>query len=90
MLSSCWRQHERAWRLVREADGILVPGGFGDRGIEGTLLLLCAAGTDYDFGVLRCHSRATRAGMILAANYARVHKKPYFGICLGLQVAVIE
>ena len=44
-------------------DGILVPGGFGDRGI---------------------------AGMILAAQYAREHGKPYFGICLGMQVAVIE
>ena len=44
-------------------DGILVPGGFGDRGIE---------------------------GKILAAGYARSHKIPYFGICLGMQVAVIE
>ena len=44
-------------------DGILVPGGFGDRGIE---------------------------GMILAAQYARVNNLPYFGICLGMQIAVIE
>lgn len=44
-------------------DGILVPGGFGSRGIE---------------------------GMILAAEYARVKKLPYFGICLGMQIAVIE
>ncbi len=44
-------------------DGILVPGGFGDRGIE---------------------------GMILAAHYARVNDVPYLGICLGLQIAVIE
>ena len=44
-------------------DGIIVPGGFGSRGIE---------------------------GMILAANYARVHHIPYFGICLGMQIAVIE
>ena len=43
--------------------GILVPGGFGDRGIE---------------------------GMILAAQYAREHALPYLGICLGMQVAVIE
>ena len=43
--------------------GILVPGGFGDRGIE---------------------------GMILAAQYARENKIPYFGICLGMQIAVIE
>lgn len=44
-------------------NGILVPGGFGSRGIE---------------------------GMILAANYARTHGLPYFGICLGMQIAVIE
>jgi CTP synthase len=45
------------------ADGILVPGGFGIRGIE---------------------------GKVCAANYARENKVPYFGICLGMQVAVIE
>jgi len=44
-------------------DGILVPGGFGKRGIE---------------------------GMILAARYARTSKVPYFGICLGMECAVIE
>ena len=44
-------------------DGILVPGGFGSRGIE---------------------------GMILAAKYAREKNIPYFGICLGMQIAVIE
>ena len=44
-------------------DGIIVPGGFGGRGIE---------------------------GMILAAQYARENNVPYFGICLGMQVAVIE
>ncbi len=44
-------------------DGILVPGGFGSRGIE---------------------------GMILAAKYARESRLPYFGICLGMQIAVIE
>ena len=43
--------------------GILVPGGFGDRGIE---------------------------GMICAAKYARENHIPYFGICLGMQIAVIE
>ena len=43
--------------------GIIVPGGFGDRGIE---------------------------GMILSAKYARENKIPYFGICLGMQIAVIE
>ena len=44
-------------------DGIIVPGGFGDRGIE---------------------------GMILAAGFAREHNLPYFGICLGMQIACIE
>ena len=44
-------------------DGILVPGGFGDRGVE---------------------------GMILTAKYAREKKRPYFGICLGMQCMVIE
>ena len=45
------------------ADAILVPGGFGQRGVE---------------------------GKILAAKYARESKKPYFGLCLGMQVAAIE
>ena len=45
------------------ADGILVPGGFGARGVE---------------------------GKIRAARYARETKTPYFGICLGMQIAVIE
>ncbi len=45
------------------ADGIIVPGGFGSRGIE---------------------------GMIRAARYARLNKVPYFGICLGMQIIVIE
>ena len=49
--------------MLANADGILVPGGFGTRGIE---------------------------GKICAANYARVNKIPYFGICLGMQIAVIE
>lgn len=50
-------------KLLKDSDGILVPGGFGDRGIE---------------------------GKIIAANYARENKIPYFGICLGMQIAVIE
>src|SRR3974390_2932318 len=53
-------------RLERELenyDGILVPGGFGKRGIE---------------------------GMINAIEFARTHKVPYFGICLGMQTMVIE
>ena len=50
-------------RMLAEADGILVPGGFGKRGIE---------------------------GKICSANHARVNKIPYFGICLGMHVAVVE
>ncbi|MGB9715386.1 MAG: CTP synthase [Thermodesulfovibrionales bacterium] len=50
-------------RFLTEADGILVPGGFGYRGIEGKLK---------------------------AIQYAREKKIPYFGICLGMQCAVIE
>ncbi|MBR0367544.1 MAG: CTP synthase [Clostridia bacterium] len=49
--------------ILSQVDGIIVPGGFGRRGIE---------------------------GMILAAKYARERHVPYFGICLGMQVAVIE
>ncbi len=49
--------------ILEDCDGILVPGGFGDRGIE---------------------------GKILAAKYARENKKPYLGICLGMQMAVVE
>ncbi len=49
--------------LLRGLDGILVPGGFGDRGTE---------------------------GKIAAAKYAREHKVPFYGLCLGLQIAVIE
>lgn len=49
--------------IMSGIDGILVPGGFGSRGIE---------------------------GMILAAKYARENNVPYLGICLGMQIAVIE
>ena len=49
--------------LLSDCAGIIVPGGFGNRGIE---------------------------GMILAAKYARENAVPYFGICLGMQIAVIE
>lgn len=49
--------------MLEDYHGILVPGGFGDRGIE---------------------------GMIAAVRYARESKVPYFGICLGMQMAVIE
>lgn len=50
-------------RILGQADGILVPGGFGSRGIE---------------------------GKICAAKYARTGKIPYFGICLGMHIAVVE
>ena len=49
--------------ILSKVSGIIVPGGFGDRGIE---------------------------GMILSAQYAREKGIPYFGICLGMQIAVIE
>ncbi len=49
--------------LLKDLDGILVPGGFGERGI---------------------------IGMTMAARYARENKIPYFGICLGVQIMVIE
>ncbi|GAB4841590.1 CTP synthase 1 [Ancistrocladus abbreviatus] len=55
--------HKAAWNLLKGADGVLVPGGFGDRGVE---------------------------GKILAAKYAREKRVPYLGICLGMQIAVIE
>jgi len=50
-------------KLLKNSDAILVPGGFGERGIE---------------------------GMIVAVKYARKNKIPFLGICLGLQIAVIE
>ena len=49
--------------ILSDLDGILVPGGFGERGLE---------------------------GMMIASRYAREHGIPYFGICLGMQIAVIE
>ena len=49
--------------VLSHLDGVIVPGGFGDRGIE---------------------------GMILAAEYARKNDIPYLGICLGMQIAIIE
>lgn len=50
-------------QILGKVDGILVPGGFGSRGVE---------------------------GKVVAARYARENKIPYFGICLGMQIAVIE
>lgn len=54
---------ENVDELLQGLHGIIIPGGFGNRGIE---------------------------GMILAAKYARENRIPYFGICLGMQIAVIE
>ena len=54
---------ENVSKVLGGLDGIIVPGGFGPRGIE---------------------------GMILSAKYARENRIPYFGICLGMQVSVIE
>ncbi len=54
---------ENCGRILGGVDGILVPGGFGSRGID---------------------------GKICAARYARENKIPYFGICLGMHIAVIE
>lgn len=54
---------ETAEEILKGIDGIIVPGGFGSRGIE---------------------------GMITACKYAREKGIPYFGICLGMQISVIE
>ena len=56
-------QRQGAKPLLESMDAILIPGGFGDRGIE---------------------------GMINSIEFARINNKPYLGICLGLQAAVIE
>jgi len=53
----------RGWEVIQGADGIIVPGGFGSRGIE---------------------------GKIQAARYARENRVPYLGLCLGMQLMVIE
>ena len=56
-------EQSSAKKLLAGCDGILVPGGFGDRGFE---------------------------GKISAIQYARENDVPFFGICLGLQMAIIE
>jgi CTP synthase len=56
-------EEKSAEALLKDYDGLLIPGGFGERGIE---------------------------GKILATKYARENKIPFFGICLGLQLAVVE
>lgn len=55
--------YKAAWDLLKDANGVLVPGGFGDRGVQ---------------------------GKIMAAKYAREKRIPFLGICLGMQIAVIE
>lgn len=57
------KSDEKTEELLQNAQGIIVPGGFGYRGIE---------------------------GMVNAARYAREHKVPYFGLCLGLHVMVVD
>lgn len=56
-------EFHKAWHSICTADGILVPGGFGNRGTE---------------------------GMMAAARWARQNKTPFLGVCLGMQLAVIE
>lgn len=56
-------EKDRGWEILKEADGILVPGGFGSRGTE---------------------------GKIRAARYARENDIPYLGLCLGMQLMVVE
>jgi len=62
-LHSAELEKQRGWDELERADGIIVPGGFGSRGIE---------------------------GKIAAARYARENQIPYLGLCLGMQVMVIE
>jgi CTP synthase len=56
-------EKDKGWDVIKEVDGIVVPGGFGSRGIE---------------------------GKIMAAHHARTEKVPYLGLCLGMQLMVIE
>jgi CTP synthase len=62
-LHSAELEKQRGWDDLKRADGIIVPGGFGSRGIE---------------------------GKIAAARFARENQIPYLGLCLGMQVMVIE
>ena len=56
-------KREVAWKALADCDGVVVPGGFGVRGVE---------------------------GMIACATWCRENRKPYLGICLGMQVMTIE
>jgi len=62
-LSSADLEKGKGFDILEKADGIIVPGGFGSRGVE---------------------------GKIIAAHYARKNKVPYLGLCLGMQVMVID
>lgn len=55
--------NNESFEKLRRVDGVVVPGGFGNRGVE---------------------------GKIIAANYCRANNKPFLGVCLGMQVMVIE
>jgi len=57
------KPYEDAWKTLKNAHGILIPGGFGDRGIQ---------------------------GKISAVKYARTNNVPFLGVCLGMQLAVVE
>jgi CTP synthase len=63
LLSDLFTSAERTGEILQDYDGLLVPGGFGVRGVE---------------------------GMVEAIRWAREHGMPFFGICLGMQAAVIE
>ncbi|CAK9295309.1 unnamed protein product [Gordionus sp. m RMFG-2023] len=56
-------EYNKAWSVLKDSQGLIVPGGFGDRGIT---------------------------GKILAIRWARINKKPFLGICLGMQLALVE
>lgn len=62
-VESVWIEEDGAKKHLSDVDGVIVPGGFGKRGIE---------------------------GKISAINYARTNKIPYLGLCLGMQLMVIE
>jgi CTP synthase len=55
--------YSKAEEILKDVDGVLIPGGFGDRGLE---------------------------GKIAAVKYARINNLPFFGICLGMQIAIVE
>lgn len=55
--------HHQAWDAIHGAHGVVIPGGFGKRGVE---------------------------GKILAVQYCRTSKKPFLGICLGMQVRPVQ